>query len=145
MALHRPLGHQELLTLARKTVAAAQDGDRDRLEAAALHLLDALLDHVDAERLELVRLPPAESRLLARGQDRLVGLLADLAFQVSAGGPCECELHAQQLLAHLSLQADDERLQLTDAGELGGERGGRARARAAAAQHRHDTGLALPS
>ena len=35
MASDPPLSHDALLTLARKTEAAARDGDRDRLTAAA--------------------------------------------------------------------------------------------------------------
>jgi hypothetical protein len=130
MTSHEPLGHEELLTLARKTVAAAHDGDRERLESAALRLFDALMDHVDAERVELLRLPPGDGRLIARGQERVVNLLADLAFSVTAGGACQCEALAEQLLAHLALQADDERV------ELDTSRGRAPRARIVAARGR---------
>jgi hypothetical protein len=104
-----PLDHDALLTLARKTEAAAHDGDRDRLDTAALHLFEALVDHVGAERADLVYLSPGESRLLLRGQQRVVDLLVELAVAAQAPGPCHCDNLAQQLSAQLSLQADDER------------------------------------
>jgi hypothetical protein len=36
--------------------AAAHDGDRDRSETATPHLFEALVDHVGAERADLVHL-----------------------------------------------------------------------------------------
>jgi hypothetical protein len=110
MTFDPPLEHDALLTLARKTEAAAHDGDRDRLEAAALHLFEALVEHVGAEQFDLSHLAPGEGRLLSRGQQRIVGLLVELAIGAEAPGPCRCDDLAQQLLAQLSLQADDERL-----------------------------------
>jgi hemerythrin-like domain-containing protein len=110
MTFDPPLDHDALLTLARKTEAAAHDGDRDRLETAALHLFEALLDHVGAERLDLVHLSPGEGRLLLRGQQRVVDLLVELAVAAQLPGPCHCNNFAQHLSAQLSLQADDERL-----------------------------------
>ena len=110
MTFDPPLDHDALLTLARKAEAAARDGDRDRLETAALHLFEALADHVGAERVDLAHLPPGEGRLLLRGQQRLVDLLVELAVAAQSPGPCQCAHLAQQLSAHLSLQAGDERL-----------------------------------
>lgn len=110
MTFDPPLDHDALLTLARKTEAAAHDGDRDRLETAALHLFEALLDHVGAERLDLLHLSPGKDRLLLRGQQRVIDLLVELAVAAQSPGPCDCDNLARQLSAQLSLQADDERL-----------------------------------
>jgi hemerythrin-like domain-containing protein len=118
MTLSPPLNHEDLLTLARKTEAAARDGDRDRLETAALRLFEALLDHVGAERPALLQLPPGETRLLLRGQQRVIDLLVDLAVATKTPGPCRCDTVAQQLLAQLSLQADDERHRLVATASL---------------------------
>lgn len=103
-----PLTHEDLLTLARKVEAAAHDGDRERLETATLHLFEGLVTHVGAERASLLALAPAESRLLERGQQRVVELLVELAADVQMPGPCRCEAVAQELLARLSLLAADE-------------------------------------
>lgn len=110
MTFAPPLNHDALLTLAHKTEAAAHDSDRDRLETTSLHLFEALVDHVDAERLDLAHLAPGEGRLLLRGQQRVVDLLVELAVAAQSPGPCHCDNLAQHLSAQLSLQADDERL-----------------------------------
>ncbi len=110
MTFDLPLDHEALLTLARKTEAAAHDGDPDRLETAALHLFEALVDHVGAERLDLAHVAPGEGRLLLRGQQRVMDVLVELAVAAQAPGPCHCDNLAQQLFAQLSLQAGDERL-----------------------------------
>lgn len=109
MTSDQPLNHDALLTLARKTQAAAHDGDRERIEADVLHLYEALADHVGAERLDLLNLPPDEVRTLMRGQQRIVDLLIELAVVAQTPGPCNCEHLAQQLSAELSLQAEHER------------------------------------
>ena len=108
MSLTPPLSHEALLTLARKTEAAARDGDRDRLEASALHLFEALVDHLGAERPTLSELSPGENRLLQRGQQRVIDMLVDLAVVAQTPGPCRCQALAEQLLALLTLQAEDE-------------------------------------
>jgi hypothetical protein len=105
--------HEELLTLARKVQAAAEDGDRDRLEGASLKLYDALLAHVGAERPDLRRLPPPELRVLARGQRRVLDELAELASRAHMIGACHCATRAADLVARLFLQAADERRALT--------------------------------
>ena len=109
MGVNPPLGHEALLTLARKAEAAARDGDNDRLEASVLRLLETLGDHVDAERSALLDLSPAQTQLLLRGQQNITGLLIDLAVAAQAPGPCRCDDIAQRLLAELTLQAEGER------------------------------------
>ena len=101
--------HDELLTLARKVEAAASDLDQDRLETASLKLYKALREHLDAERSDLVRLPPPETRLLTRGQQRVLDELAELAARAHTPGPCRCAARARKLAARLYLQAGDER------------------------------------
>jgi hypothetical protein len=110
MASDPLLSHDALLTLARKTEAAARDGDRDRLTAAALRLFEALVDHLGAERLDLLHLSADEGHLLLRGQQHVVDLLVELAVAAQTPGPCNCDNLAQQLTAELTLQAEDERL-----------------------------------
>ena len=112
--------HDELLTLARKVEAAAADADRDRLEAASLRLYGALLDHVDNERPDLQRLPPTETRLLTRGQQRVLDEIAELAARSHTPGPCQCAARAADVLARLYLQAADERLALAHLRSDGG-------------------------
>lgn len=106
---HASYNHNQLLTLARKAEAAATDGDPERLESAALTMLEALIAHVDLERSELARLAPAQRRLLIRGQQRVVDLLVDLAIEAQEPGPCQCNQLTRELSARLSLQAEDER------------------------------------
>jgi hypothetical protein len=111
------LNHDQLLTLASKTRAAAQDHDPDRLETDALRLFQSLVDHVLAERPVLLHTPPAEARLLERGQQRVVNLLVELAA-TAAERPdeCRCDHVAEELVAELALQADDERHALVTGG-----------------------------
>jgi hemerythrin-like domain-containing protein len=105
-----PLAHDALLTLTHKAEAAARDGNRDRVESAALHLFETLVAHVDAERQALTRLPPGEHRLLARGQQRIIDLVVDLATEAASTEPCHCHDTVDRLLGFLTMQADDERL-----------------------------------
>lgn len=109
MSVTSPLAHEALLTLARKLEAAAADGERDRVETAARRLLDALIEHLGAEQAGMVRLPPDRGYVLARGQERLVDLLVELAAGAHTQDLSRCDGLAQQLIAQLSLQADDER------------------------------------
>ena len=114
---HGRLRHEALLTLARKARAAAEDGDILRLEQAASHLLDELALHILDERSALVRLPPGEERLLARGQGHLLSDVAAFAEATSTGcaGQAEqCVDRVQELLTRLYLQARDERLAFHD-------------------------------
>ena len=104
-----PFCHEALLTLARKLEGAASDGDRDRVEAAARRLLVALIDHIRAEKPEMALLEPDRARELARGQQRIVDHLVPLAVDVRNADLSRCDGLAQQLIAELSLQADDER------------------------------------
>lgn len=115
MTFDPPLDHDQLLTLARKAEAAARDGDRQRLEAAALRLFEAFMDHVGAERTDLLHVPAGESRLLQRGQQRVVDALVDLALSAETPDRCRCDTLAQQLIAQLTVQADDERLSFAGA------------------------------
>lgn len=104
-----PLGHEALLTLARKLEGAASDGDRDRVEAAARRLLGALIDHIRAEKTEMAVLDPDRARELVRGQQRIVDHLVPLAVDAQNADLSGCDGIAQRLIAELSVQADDER------------------------------------
>lgn len=113
-----PLGHEQLLTLARKTEAAARDGDRHRLEAAALRLFYALVDHVRAEAPALVAMPAGGTHDLLRGQQRVLDLLVDLAAAAQAvDGICRCDDLARQLVAQLTVQASEEHHHLPAPGD----------------------------
>ena len=104
------LDHHQLLTLARKTQGAAQDHDPARIETSSLRLFEALVDHVLAERSALLQVAPGEARLLERGQQRIVELVAELAATAAeAPADCRCDRVAADLVAELTLQADDER------------------------------------
>ncbi len=108
------LGHEALLTLARKVDAAASDNDADRLRGAAKHLLGALRTHVRAEANDMNQLPTASARSLRHGQQRLLDLVVEIVAE--ADDRCSlptgrCRLRTQELLAYLTLQARDERLQ----------------------------------
>lgn len=110
------LDHDELLTLVYKTRAAAQDHDRDRLETRALQLFQALADHVAAERPDLLQVAPGDARLMARGQQRVIDDLIELAATAAGDADsCCCEQLADRLLADLTLEADDERRHLSHA------------------------------
>lgn len=104
------LDHDALLTLARKTEGAARDHDPDRIETHALHLFQALVEHLLAERSALLQVAPAQARLLERGQQRVVDLVVELAA-TAASDPdeCDCDQVAANLLAELTLQVGDER------------------------------------
>lgn len=116
MYLSPVLNHDQLLTLAHKTQAAARDHDRDRLETNALQLFEALADHLRAEQPGLLEVAPADARLLERGQRRVVDDLVELVAQAAtAQRDCRCDHLAEVVLAELSLQADDERRHLATA------------------------------
>lgn len=110
MTFDAPLDHEALLTLARKVEAAAHDADSERLETTMAHLFEALVAHVGAERSTLDRLAPSESVFLLQGQQRVVDLLLELAAATQVPSARHCAHLASQLYAHLSVQADDERL-----------------------------------
>lgn len=105
-----PLGHEALLTLARKVRAAAADSDPERLPAARRFSV-SLDRHLQAEAGRLNRMVPAEARLLKRGQDRIRALAADLVDDAGPGRPVPrrgVRARAEELVALLSLQARDE-------------------------------------
>lgn len=106
-----PLSHEALLTLAYRLEADAADGERDRVEATARRLLDAVFDHVGAERIDLMRLPDAGAAL-ARGQQRMLEALVELVQSTSATHLAPCDELAQEFIALLTLQAEDERRSL---------------------------------
>lgn len=110
--IDRILDHEELLTLARKTAAAAHDRDSIRVEASSLRLFEAFVAHVEAERGVLLDLPPGDARVLLRGQQRVVEQLVELAIEAELGGACRCETMADDLVARLRLQHEDERHRL---------------------------------
>jgi hypothetical protein len=107
-----PLGHEELLTLARKVEAAASDGDRGHLESAAEQFLDELMDHLQAERVNLAELPSEDGTILVRRQQQLVDLAVELTAAAQRLEPRQCESLASQLVAMLSLTANDVRQSL---------------------------------
>lgn len=113
------LGHDGLLTLARRAHAAAADADAQRLADDLGALVRALGDHLRRELPELTPLPPAEVRILRRGQARVAGTaraLLDQARSSCAEPPDRCTTRAEELLALLTLQARDERLALDRTG-----------------------------
>jgi hypothetical protein len=109
MSIPSPLGHEALLTLARKLEGAASDGDRDRAEAEARRLSAALRDHLRAEQPSMTRLPPETAHRLAEGQRRLLDDLLELAVDVKEEELWRCDRLARRLIAELTVQADDER------------------------------------
>jgi hypothetical protein len=111
------LHHEALLTVARKIPAAAEDGDVLRLEQAAELFLDALTTHVGDEAGAMIKLLPAEARILRRGQVRLLSLATELIRDAAAGcseSPRRCVNRTEEVLALLTLQARDERFALHD-------------------------------
>jgi hypothetical protein len=112
-----PLDHEALLTLARKVDAAASDNDAERLRRAAEHLLGALTTHVRAEASDINHLPTTRARSLRHGQQRLLDLAAEIVGEADDGCSLpagRCRLRTEELLAYLTLQARDERLQAHD-------------------------------
>lgn len=106
------LDHDGLLTLAQKAHAAAGDADTTYLVQELDILVHALVHHLDHERPALTRLPPAEARLLRRGQERVSAaaqaLLLDAADGCTGRG-ARCPTRVEELVALLTLQARDER------------------------------------
>ena len=115
----RSLDHDGLLTLARKAHAAAGDADTARLTENIGAFVHALVHHLEDELPTLVRLAPAEARLVRRGQAR-VSTAARALLRDAAGGCAgpehRCAARAEELLALLTLQALDERLALHGVG-----------------------------
>lgn len=104
------LSHAQLLNLARRAVEAADNHDPAHVEEGARQLFEALTDHVLAERPAFWQLAPGDARLLELGQERIVDLLLKLGISATHdSGPCSCSAIAEELLAELALQADDER------------------------------------
>ena len=111
------LRHEALLTLARKVHAAALDNDPQRLQQAALHLIETLAVHVRDETPALLGLAPPQARILGRGQQRLLSEAKDLASEAAGGctqPPERCRNRTEELLALLVLQARDERVAFHD-------------------------------
>ena len=107
------LNHDQLLTLAEKTRAAARDHEGARLEASTGRLFEALTDHLRAERPDLMGVAPADAYQLERGQQRIIDLLIELAATAAADpSDCRCNRLADSVLTELSLQADSERRHL---------------------------------
>lgn len=106
------LGHEGLLTLARKVSAAAQDADPIRLEAATRRFEEGLVCHVRAEAASLVGVAPAEARIIRRGHVRLGAATEALLAEVGRGcahSRAYCRERAEELVALLTLQVRDER------------------------------------
>lgn len=108
----RALGHAGLLTLARGVCAAARTGDSRELALVTRRFDEAFTSHVAEEAGTLVRVEPAEARMLVRGQARVGAAAARLLAEAASGcaGPAEhCASSAEHLLALLMVQARDER------------------------------------
>lgn len=106
-----PLSHEALLTLARKVRAAAADTDPERLRQAARRFSIALDRHLQSEASTLNRMAPKEARLLKNGQKRICNLAAAVLDDADRGCPVphrDCRSRAEELVALLSLQAEDE-------------------------------------
>jgi len=105
--------HGALLTLARKTEAAARDADRERLEASTLRLFEALVSHLAAEHRDLAALAPGDARRVEHRQQRILEAIVDLAATAASarasGRDCRCPQLAQEVVALLAVQSDDER------------------------------------
>jgi len=111
------LGHEGLLTLARKVHATTGDRDVQRLAQLAREFTDALAVHLDDEVVAMTHLPPAQARILRRGQQRLSSAAEALVGEAARGcpgPPLTCSGRAEELVALLVLQARDERLALHD-------------------------------
>ncbi|MGH9047529.1 MAG: hypothetical protein ACRDVW_09495 [Acidimicrobiales bacterium] len=109
------LDHQRLLTLARKAYAAAGDADVERLADDLSSFVHILAAHFDHEIPLLIRVPPAEARLVRQGQARVSAAARTLLEDAESGcggHPQRCASRAEELLALLTLQARDERLAL---------------------------------
>lgn len=109
------LNHDGLLTLARKVYATASDADAARLRDDLGAFVHALSAHLEHEIPMLSCLPPAEARLLRRGQARVSAAARTLLSE--AADSCvdrrsRCTAHTEELLALLTLQTRDERLAL---------------------------------
>lgn len=112
------LDHDALLTLARKAHAAAGDADLERLADDLGLFVLALAAHLDREMPLLTHIPPAEARLLRRGQARVSAATRSLLHEATTScsePPDQCAALAEDLLALLTLQARDERMALHDA------------------------------
>jgi hypothetical protein len=110
-----PFDHNGLLTLARKVHAAAGDADSARLTEELGAFVHALAHHLDREVPTLTRLPPADARLIRRGQARVsaaAGALLRDAEGGCAGPGRRCAARAGELLALLAIQTLDERVAL---------------------------------
>lgn len=109
------LDHDRLLSLARRAHAAARDAETSRPVQELDILVHALIHHLDHERPALNRLPPAEARLLRRGQERLSAAARSLLLDAAegcTGRRAACPTRVEELLALLTLQAHDERRML---------------------------------
>ena len=109
--------HDHLLTLANKVRAAVEDRDLQRRRPAAWRFFEGLVEHLDEETAVLLGAAPADSRILRRGQWRIVGTASGLLR--NAEGPaedCDCRTLVDLLIAELSLQAADERRCLRSGG-----------------------------
>ena len=105
--------HDSLLTLARKAHAAAGDADLVRLADDLDALVHALVHHLDRELPLLSRVPPADARLVRRGQARIAAVARTLLQDARAGCTGQrrgCTARVEELLALLTLQARDERI-----------------------------------
>ena len=109
------LDHEGLLTLARKVHGAASDADAARVTEDLGTFVHALARHLEREVPTLTSLPPAEARLVRRGQARVsaaAGALLRDAEDGCAGTGYRCGARAEELLAFLTLQTLDERATL---------------------------------
>lgn len=103
------LGHEELLTLARKVRAAAEDGDEPRFQEMTERFQAALEQHLQGETHDLDALPDPERSELAAGQQELREIAAALAGANPAYLGVSRARPALLLVGQLQYQRDRER------------------------------------
>lgn len=103
------LGHEELLTLARKVRAAAEDGDEPRFREASERFHVELERHLHSEYHDLLALPDPERSELVAGQQELREMAEALA---GANPACPGVSHAwpaRLMVGQLQYQRSQER------------------------------------
>ena len=108
MSAAQPCTHAELLDLADRLVRVAEGEDPATVEAAALQLLAAFVEHSLAEQPDLARLPAETSRMLARGQQRVIERLVEVLVATAVQDGCSCQAIAHEVSDQLTLQVVDE-------------------------------------
>ena len=104
-----PPTHRSLIQMAHQLNAAAVSGDHSGLSEQASTLLEAFVRHAEAERPQVLRLPPITARLVEHGQQRVVDRLVSLVLEADiAEEPCRCAEHAAEVSSLVELQIVSE-------------------------------------